>query len=246
MSSSGLLARLRFRPRRGPTLMFVPMLIALIGLGVWQVQRLAEKNVINAYRAERAAEAPVDLPANPIDLSAFDFRRVRAEGRFDHAHELYMYGRSQRGNDGYYIITPLIRDAAPPVLVNRGWVPSDKKAPSAREAGEVQGTATVIAFLRHDPRHTWVMPDNDLVRNVWFWFDLPAMSKAVGIEPPATFYLEADATPNPGNLPVGGQTQIELPSPHLQYAITWFSLAIALVVVYVVWHLQADQRLREP
>jgi surfeit locus 1 family protein len=238
MRSDGLIQRFGFRPRLGPTLVAVPMFFVLLALGTWQVLRLEEKNAINQFRAERAAAEPVDLPAAVTDLPAADFRRVRVQGRFDHAHELFVYGRSQRGNDGYYIVTPLLRDGAPPVLVNRGWVPTARKAPETRAAGQVAGPVTVTAFLRHDARQGMFMPENVPAANHWFWFDLPAMSKAAGIDPPATFYLEADTTPNPGNLPVGGQTQIELPSPHLQYAITWFSLAIALGVIYVAWHRQ--------
>jgi surfeit locus 1 family protein len=233
---SDLIRRYGFRPRLVPTLTAVPMFFLLLGLGIWQVQRLEEKEAINAFRAERAAAAPIELPATVTDLPAIDFHRVRVQGRFDHAHELYVYGRSQRGNDGYYVVTPLLRDGEPTVLVNRGWVPTDHKAPATRQAGQVAGPTTVTAFLRHDPRQSLFMPDNVPAAGHWFWFDLPAMSKAAGIDPPVTFYLEADATPNPGNLPVGGQTQIELPSPHLQYAITWFSLALALAVIYIVWH----------
>ena len=233
---------LTFHPRLGPTLATLPLLLILIGLGIWQVQRLDEKNAINAYRSERAALPPVALPTDPADLARLDFRRVRVHGRLANDRELYMYGRSQRGNDGYYLIVPMILDDGRAVLVNRGWVPSDKKLPPARPGSEPAEPVTVTAFLRSDPRHTWVMPDNDPVRNVWFWFDLPAMSKAAAIDPPATFYLEADAAPNPGGLPVGGQTQIALPSPHLQYAITWFALAIGLIVIYVVWHKQNEGR----
>src|SRR4051812_13798927 len=208
MRSDRLIQRFGFRPRLVPTLVAVPMFFALLGLGTWQMLRLEEKSAINQFRAERAAAAPVDLPATVTDLPAADFRRVRVQGRFDHAHELYVYGRSQRGNDGYYIVTPLQRDGAPPVLVNRGWVPTARKLPGSREAGQVAGVTTVTAFLRHDPRQSWLMPDNVPEANHWFWFDLPAMSKAAGIDPPVNFYLEADATPNPGDLPVGGQTQI--------------------------------------
>src|SRR4051794_36796834 len=112
MSSDSLIQHLSFRPRLIPTLIAVPMFFVLLALGTWQVLRLEEKNAINQFRAERAAAAPVDLPATVTDLPAADFRRVRVQGRFDHAHELYVYGRSQRGNDGYYIVTPLQRHGA--------------------------------------------------------------------------------------------------------------------------------------
>lgn len=227
---------LRFRPQFWPTAIALPGLILLLGLGTWQVLRQAEKEEINRFRAERAAAAPVELDEAARDPASHEFRRVRVRGIFDHARELYLYGRSQRGNDGYYIVTPLRRDSGPAVLVNRGWVPTARKAPERRAEGQVAGPAEVTGFLRRDPRRGWLMPDNDAAGNHWFWFDLPAMSAAAGISPPAEFYLEADTTPNPGGFPIGGQTQLQLPSPHLQYAFTWFALALALAVIYVAWH----------
>lgn len=238
MSSSGLRQRLGFHPRLGPTLVAIPLFLLLVALGVWQVFRLEEKAAINSYRAERAALPPAGLPADPatlsrFDIDRFDFRRVRVEGRLANDRELYVYEPSQQGEAGYHVVTPLRRDGAPPVLVDRGWVPVSRKDPSTRTAGEVSGPVTVAGFVRRGQSQGWLTPDNDPARNSWFWFDLPAMSKAAGIDPPATFYLEADATPNPGGLPVGGQTPIALPSPHLNYAITWFSLAGIFLVIYV-------------
>jgi surfeit locus 1 family protein len=233
MPSSGLLGRLAFRPRLGPTLIAVPLFLALVALGAWQVARLQEKTAINAYRSERAGLAPVDLPADAAALERFEFRRVRVAGRLANDRELYVYAASQKGGAGYHVVTPLLREGEPPVLVDRGWVPVDREAPSSRTPGEPAGPVTVTAFLRRGLPQGWLTPDNEPQRNLWYWFDLPAMSKAAGVDPPAAFYLEADATPNPGGLPVGGQTPIELPSPHLNYAITWFSLAGILVVIFV-------------
>lgn len=230
---------LRFRPQFWPTLVAVPMFLALLGLGTWQVLRQAEKAEINAFRAERAAAPAVALAEVARDPAGYEFRRVQVRGTFDHAREIYVYGRSQRGNDGYYIVTPLRRDGGAPVLVNRGWVPTARKAPERRTEGQVAGPVEVVGFLRRDARRGWLMPDNDTAGSHWFWFDLPAMSAAAGISPPAGFYLEADAAPNPGGFPIGGQTQLQLPSPHLQYAFTWFALAVGLAVIYVVWHRRA-------
>ncbi len=74
--------------------------------------------------------------------------------------------------------------------------------------------------------------------NYWFWVDLPAMEAAAGLPDVAPFYIDADATPNPGGWPKGGVTPIDLPNDHLQYAMTWFALAVAAVAVYVVWRRQ--------
>jgi surfeit locus 1 family protein len=244
MPSDRLAHRRAFRPRLGPTLITVPLFLALLALGFWQIARLHEKTAINAYRAERAALPPIELPADPaalarLDAAQLDFRRVRVSGRFANDRELYVYEPSQKGDAGYHVLAPLLRDAGPPLLVDRGWVPPERKAPASRAAGEIDGTVTVTGFVRRGQAQGWLTPDNEPAQGSWFWFELPAMSKAAGIDPPATYYIEADATPNPGGLPVGGQTPVELPSPHLNYAITWFSLAGILVVIYFAWHRQA-------
>lgn len=224
-----------FRPRPVPTVIAGTGIVLLLALGTWQLFRLAEKNAINAFRAERVATAAVPLPARIDDLGPWEFRRVAVTGAFRHDGELRLNARSQRGNTGYDIVTPLERsDGGPPVLINRGWVPYSRKEPGARPEGQVTGPVTVEGILRTAPRKGWLMPDNDAARNEWFWFDLPAMKQAAGVPEAAPFYIEAGPAPNPGGFPIGGQTITQLPSNHLQYALTWFALAIALGAIYVV------------
>jgi surfeit locus 1 family protein len=223
-----------FRPRPVPTLIAGIGILVLLALGTWQLFRLAEKNAINAFRAERAAAAAVPLPARIDDIASWEFRRVRVTGTFDHARELHVNARSQRGNTGYDIVTPLRRADGAPVLINRGWVPYSRKDAATRADGQVAGAVTVEGILRTEPRKGWLMPTNSAARNEWFWFDLPAMKQAASVPDAAAFYIEASAAPNPGGFPIGGQTLLSLPNNHLQYAFTWFSLAIALAVIYVV------------
>jgi surfeit locus 1 family protein len=223
-----------FRPRLVPTLIAASGIVLLLGLGTWQLFRLAEKNAINEFRAARIAAPAVPLPAYVDDVASWEFRRVTVTGTFDHDQELRVNARSQRGNAGYDLVTPLRRAEGPPVLVNRGWVPYARKDAATRQEGQVVGQVSVDGILRTEPRKGWLMPDNDAARNEWFWFDLPAMRQAAGVSDAAPFYVEAGPAPNPGGFPIGGQTIAQLPSNHLQYALTWFALAIALAVIYVV------------
>lgn len=223
-----------FRPRLIPTLIAGAGIVLLLALGTWQVFRLFEKTAINNFRAERVAAAPTPLPARIDNLAEWEFRRVTVAGAFAHAHELHLNARSQRGNNGYQIITPLLREGAPPVLVSRGWVPYERKNPATRAEGQVAGPVTVEGILRTEARKGWLMPANDAARNEWFWYDLPAMEAASGVPNAAPFYIEAGPSPNPGGFPIGGQTLVQLPSNHLGYALTWYALAIALAVIYVV------------
>jgi surfeit locus 1 family protein len=134
------------------------------------------------------------------------------------------------------VMTPLRLDDGDVVLVERGWVPPEKRDAGARPQGNPPGEVAVDGLLRLPPpaKPSWFVPANDPAEGQWFWIDLPAMARAAGVPEALPFYVEAGPAPNPGGLPVGGQTRTELPNDHLQYAITWFSLAGALAVIYVI------------
>ena len=167
-----------------------------------------------------------------------EFRHVTDEGVFLHDKEIFLGATSEGGRQGYQVLTPLREPGGRAVFVNRGFIPADLKDPAKRSAGQIAGTVRVQGLLRRPPsgRPSWVLPDNRADLNYWFWVDLPAMSAAAQLDRVAPFYIDADATPNPGGWPKGGVTRLELPNDHLQYAITWFSLAVALAVIYVLFH----------
>ncbi|MBI3503971.1 MAG: SURF1 family protein [Proteobacteria bacterium] len=224
-----------FAPRLVPTLISVPGVIVLFALSGWQVSRNFELEAENAIRAERLAAPPVEIDAVVAEPQAHRFRRVRATGVFDHGHELHVYARSLNGNEGFYVLTPLVRAGLPPVIVNRGWVNKDLRDPAKRAQGQTAGPVAVVGILRDEPRRGPLMPDNDPAKDVWFWFDMPAIARAAGVPDAIPVYVEAALEPrNPGGWPLGGQTQEQLQRPHLQYAFTWFCLAIALAAVYVI------------
>lgn len=231
-----------FRPTFWPTLFTIPALILLLGLGSWQVLRLFEKEAMIAEREARITAAPVELPAPgtaaPESLAPLEFRRAVAAGEFLHDKEFFLAARTMRGNVGYQIVTPLRLISGGTLLVNRGWVPEAQKDPAKRAEGQVAGPVTVDGAIRLPGHQNWLQPDNEPQNNVWFWFDLQAMAQEAGI-PAAELvpvFLEAGPTPNPGGIPIGGQTKVTLPNDHLQYAITWYILAVALAVIYILYH----------
>ncbi|MGE0745445.1 MAG: SURF1 family protein [Rhodospirillales bacterium] len=224
----------RFRLRLWPTLIAAPALAVLIGLGTWQVERLHWKEDLNATLAARLAAPAVVPEALPADPAATEFRKVRLEGRFRHDRELYLGPRTLRGEVGVHVVTPFQRTAGGTVLVDRGFVPAARKDPATRAEGQVAGVVTMEGVLRLPGRRGPFTPDDDPRANQWFVVDPPAMAAAAGIGGVAPWYVDAGPAPNPGGLPVGGQTVVMLPNNHLQYAVTWYGLAAALAVIYVL------------
>ncbi len=233
--------RLPFRPTFWPTVFSLPAILVMIGLAVWQVERLHWKEALIAERISRTSAAPIGLPPVGADLAPLEFRRVAVTGTFDHGHEFYLAARSQNGNVGYWIGTPFKTEQGETVLINRGWVPEEKKLPEARAEAQATGTVTINGVIRLPQVKAYFQPENEAAKNVWFYIDPRQMAAFAGLPMRDDFYLDADAAPNPGGFPIGGQTRIELPNDHLQYAITWALLALSLAAVYVIYHLKLER-----
>jgi surfeit locus 1 family protein len=227
-----------FRPQLGPTLFTVPAVLVLIGLGVWQLERLHWKEGLIAQRDRMVAAAPSPPPRTLAEAEANQFRHVQTEGVFLNERELFLAASSDSGRGGYQVLTPLREPGGRVIFVNRGFIPLDLKDSAKRAAGQTVGPVHVAGLLRVPPveKPSWFLPFNRPDLNLWFWVDLPKMAKAAGVENAAPFYIDADKTPNAGGWPQGGVTRLEIPNDHLQYAITWFALAVALIVIYVVYH----------
>lgn len=205
----------------------------LLALGSWQVQRLHWKDGLIAARNAALAAAPVGLPKTRDEARALEFHPVHAEGQFLNDRELYLNAQSMQGAPGFHVIAPFQLADGGMVLIDRGFVPTEKQASSSRVAGEIGGPTSVTGLLRLPEPPGWFTPANEPERNSWFSIDIPAMAQAAGIGGALPFYIDADKTPVPGGWPLGGQTITELPNNHLQYAITWYSLALALIAIYI-------------
>jgi surfeit locus 1 family protein len=224
----------RFAPGLWPTALTFLGLAALIGLGTWQVERLHWKEALIAARQAQLAAPTEPLPADAQDWRSWDFRPVVAEGEFRHDLEQLFGVAAIGGRVGHHVLTPLVRPGGAAVLVDRGWVPADRAHPAARREGQLTGPVAIagIARYRGGDRPGWFTPDNRPEQSLWYWYDVAGFESALGLEL-APVVIEADATPNPGGLPIGGQTRTELPDNHLQYAITWYGLAAGLFAIWI-------------
>ncbi|WP_173931060.1 SURF1 family protein [Chelativorans sp. Marseille-P2723] len=219
----------------------IPALALLLALGTWQVQRLHWKEALLARMDERIASEPVSLEeiaALAAQGQDVDYRPTKLEGTFLHNSERHYFATWQ-GQSGFFVHTPLRLPDDHVIFVNRGFVPYDRKDPATRAEGQVAGVVQISGLARVAPEEkpSFIVPDNDPSKNIFYWKDLPAMARSAGLAGADVlpFYVDADDAENPGGLPVGGVTLLNLPNNHLQYAITWYGLAFALVCVLAVW-----------
>lgn len=219
-------------------------LAVLVALGLWQMQRLAWKTDLIARVESRIGLQPVPLPAEAawegLDLEALDYTPVTLTGRFRHELESHVFialtdSAGPLHGPGYWIVTPFALAAGGTVLVNRGFVPEPFRDAATRGAGQVEGEVTLDGILRRPERRGPFTPADQPADNLWFTRDPAAIGSARGIEV-APFYVDAAASATPaGGLPQAGETRVRFRNEHLQYALTWFSLAGVLVLVYVLW-----------
>jgi surfeit locus 1 family protein len=229
-----------------PSVFSLAMFALFLGLGTWQIQRLHWKEGLIAQRQEAVTAPPVAPPRTLAEARGLEFHRIRAEGSYRHGAELYLHAISQDGKPGYHVVTPFLLKDGDFVLVDRGFVPEDKKNPATRVASQYPGEVAVTGLLRlaPDDKPSTFTPDNDPATNRWFYIDLAAMAAADHVARMRPYYLAADATPNPGNYPIGGQSNIDLPNDHLQYAITWYALAALMPILYImlVRHIRRERQ----
>lgn len=228
-------ARRRWRSGPGMAVAVGAGLALLIGLGTWQLDRLAWKERLIAERSERLAAPVVELPVTAPDWQAFDLRRVAVGGVFrpDLGQRFGLEARG--GRPGHRLLVPLLRPDGSAVLVDRGWVPADEDAHG--EGSPAGGALEVVGIARHraDDRPGWLTPANEPAAGRWYWYDMAALETALGLDllPVVVEEAGADAT--------RGRRLVELPNNHLQYAITWYALAAALLGVYLAYSLRSGR-----
>lgn len=202
----------------------------LLSLGSWQVRRLAWKQEVLAEIEQRAAAVPVGLPVIP-DPSADKYLPVEVDGMIESGEVHVLVSRKQVGA-GYRIIAPLLLPDGRRILLDRGFVPTDQK-----QTPRMLGAVDVIGNLHWPQEIDSFTPDPDKSANIWFARDVSAMAAALQTEPILLVARsETDANVTPLAIDMGG-----IPNDHLQYAITWFSLALiwAAMTAYFLWRTRA-------
>jgi len=237
------------RPRGAAVALGALMLLvfaALVALGTWQLHRLSWKLDLIARIEARVHAEPIAPPGpaawRNVGADADQYRRVSVSGTFLDDRETAVQAVTNLGG-GFWILSPFRTDAGYTVLVNRGFVPPDRRDASSRQAGGIAGPTTVTGLLRlSEPRGAFLR-SNDPLANRWYSRDVAAIAVARGLGPVAPYFIDAEATPNAGSGPVGGLTVIAFPNNHLVYALTWYGLA-AMLAGAAIWVVRDERRPR--
>lgn len=228
---------------------FVVLMLALTGvfvvLGIWQVQRLAEKEALIAAVATRFEAAPIALPPAAewvgFDAEVYDFRPLTVTGTFRHDQTVLVFtnlasAKGEYSGPGYWVMTPVMLESGGTVLVNRGFVP-ERLAESYAEgkAGPV-GVVALAGIGRKSEEVNGFTPASDFVKRIDWVRNaerLAAMADPA-LAPIADLYIDLPAGA-PGALPQGGETRVEFPNNHFGYALTWFGFALLTPVMLLFW-----------
>ena len=248
------LGHFRFRPTWIPTLVALAFLVLLCSLGRWQLNRADEKASLLA-RSAAAQSRPVldvqrdkavDLTADPI---AYQFRPARFTGRYRPDRQYLLDNRTQAGRAGFHVLTPMETEASRWVLVNRGWVPATPtRLPAVpidtTPTGHVEVTGTLIAaretqFVLGATGYTGTSVNwPRIVQRV----ELDSIAGELGV-PLYSMVLRLDPAAQ-GGFDRNWAPFVGIPAErHTGYAFQWFSLAVALVVIYLVVN---TRRVRSP
>lgn len=192
---------------------------ALIGLGIWQVERLSWKRALIASVGQRVHAAPVPAPGPnrwaTVSAAKDGYRHVRVAGRYRDDATVFVQAVTERG-PGFWAMTPIASDRGFTILINRGFV-AKRQAPAG-------GAASLTGLLRPSEPGGAFLRRNDPAADRWYSRDVAAIAAARRLGPVAPYFIDADAGPA-GSVPVGGLTVVRFSNNHLVYAITWFALA---------------------
>jgi cytochrome oxidase assembly protein ShyY1 len=239
---------LRPRPVLGFGIFTLAMVALFVALGLWQLQRRLEKHALIAQLTERLAAVPSLLPP-PAQWSELtpdhdEFRRVSFTATYESRLDAMVYSsgsavRSDISGPGTWAFLPARLPNGEVVAVNAGFVPNTMQDRDQQDRAVAQLITNkpimMTGYIRFPVAAGLLTPDVEHAKRLWFTRDHLAMAQALGWDHVAPFYIDLEQPVPASGIPKPGPLQVHLPDDHLQYAITWFALAGAVVIAFVVW-----------
>jgi cytochrome oxidase assembly protein ShyY1 len=224
---------------------FVLVAVAtFVGLGSWQLQRKAWKEALIESLEQRLSSPPVDLPPRgrwaALDPAYDEFRRVKFSAVLLPGAEALVYTsgsalRSDVFGSGYWVFALARLPAGGLVVINRGFVPQGWQDSATPDAAGMPANTDLVGVMRWPESRSVFSPKDDPDRNLWFVRDPVAIATAKGWGDVAPFYIELESPQPASGLPRAGRLRANLRNEHLQYAITWYGLAVVVVTMFVFW-----------
>ncbi len=210
-------------------------------LGIWQVKRLAWKQDLIARVEARVSADPVALDIlQGLPASDREYRPVTVSGRFLPGAEVLVKAVTVHGG-GYWVLSPLIGKDGQSILINRGFIPPEMRAPQSRPAPAMDEEVTITGLARLSEPGGGFLRRNDPGAERWYSRDIAAIASHLGLQNVADIFVDAAASEG---YPIGGLTIIRFRNTHLAYALTWFALA-ALVAIGMGILIRYEYRMRQ-
>ncbi|SHK98464.1 Cytochrome oxidase assembly protein ShyY1 [Bradyrhizobium lablabi] len=224
------------------------MLMVFIGLGVWQLQRRVEKHALIAALTERLAAAPAPLPT-PSEWTALtpakdEFRRVSFAATYEPLADAMVYSsgssvREDISGPGTWAFLPARLENGATVVINTGFVPNTMQDRAVEDRAVTRlithQPVMLTGYLRFPEAGGMLTPSENPAKRLWFTRDHLAMARALNWQDVAPFYIDLEQPVPANGIPKPGPLEVHLKDDHMQYAITWFTLAAAVVIAFGVW-----------
>jgi surfeit locus 1 family protein len=234
--------------RRLSKLLAFALLIAAtcVGLGIWQIARLHQKQQFNARVRASLAGPPRSLAAllpPGVDPDAVRYSRAGATGTYDVAHEVVLYGRTLHGRAGNHLLTPLVTPDGSAVIVDRGWVPLNVTSPATAGTAPPTGPVTVVGVLLRSEGDVPGSVGGSTPQTEFAKIDLARLQAQLPYRIEPVYLLLQSQTPSQlSRYPIPAPLAKLSEGPHLGYAIQWFTFAAIAAIGFVVLALREGRQ----
>lgn len=235
------IGRYDFRPSWVPSVLALCLLGLLVTLGLWQVERSAEKQRMIHKFALRTMDFPVEIDARQQSAAGLQFRSVIGKGRYDAGHQYLLDNRTYRGRAGYHVLTPLRISEDAGVLINRGWVAWGERREQLPEVAAPEGELSVQGIVAIPSQNAFLVGTAGYESGGWprvvQRVELTTIERQLGYSL-LPYVVQLDVA-DPHGFVREWQPYVGIdPERHRAYAFQWFSLALALAVIYFVVNTQ--------
>jgi cytochrome oxidase assembly protein ShyY1 len=240
------------RQNLGFGLFTLAMVAIFVALGIWQLQRRVEKHALIASLTEKLAAEPVPLPQssewNRLTPQNDEFRRVQFKATYGAGPDAMVFSSGSAVRDdisgpGAWAFMPARLESGDIIAINAGFVQNTMQERTQQDRAVTRlvtgEAADLVGYIRFPESAGLLTPSANIEKRLWFARDLGAMAQALGWgnggKTIAPFYIDLERPVPPSGIPKPGPLHVHLKDDHLQYAITWFALASAVVIAFFVW-----------